>query len=108
LNTKARDQKNSKPRFPESESGAFFRSSFHQAEPENSTCWNGKVKDKRQKKLKLPNPLEQDLIYALKKVLSGLIRVCELKRRPEEYLELPGGEAPGKAWIVYETPNGRE
>jgi len=42
---------------------------------EGGTCWNAEVKGKRQKKLKLPNALEQDLIHALKEVLSGLIKV---------------------------------
>ena len=75
------------------------------------------------KKKKLPDPLEQDFIHALKEVLSGLIKVsitsddlrsallsggspaapAEMKKRFEEYLDdLTKGKEPGKVRIVLE------
>jgi hypothetical protein len=42
---------------------------------EGSTRWNAGIKGKRQKKLKLANALDQDLIHALKEALSGLTKV---------------------------------
>ncbi len=74
-------------------------------------------------KKKLPDPLEQDFIHALKEVLSNLIPVAitsedlrtallsggsptaptEMKKRFEDYLdELTKGKEPGKVRIVLE------
>ncbi|RJR29735.1 MAG: ATP-binding protein [Desulfobacteraceae bacterium] len=75
------------------------------------------------KKKKLPDPLEQDFIHALKEVLSNLIPVAitsedlktalltggspaapaEMKKRFEDYMdELTKGKEPGKVRIVLE------